>query len=131
MSLVKAPINLSHDFGYVCHLPQNITVKNVTMTKYEYAGVDSDGNRIENVLSVNEDALYLYQYNLTNNSSYISESSFVNPYVVTQSVTIVNDPSVKPVKIVWPLSPSFNDMEITVDGVDYTIKNGVVAEKDN
>ena len=40
----------------------------------------------------------------------------VNPYIGTKTVVVVNDEPGNPIDIVWPLTPQFNDMDVTVDG---------------
>ena len=46
-----------------------------------------------------------------------------NPYIGTKTVTVVNGDPTKPLKIVWPLTPQFKDMDVTVDG-EVIIENG-------
>ena len=129
-SLIKGTMKFTHDFGYQCYLPQNITIKNVTLTKYVYKGLDKNGNRIEEELSVNQDKLYLFTETITNNTNYIDSDSYVNPIIPTQSVTVINE-SVPELQIVWPNSPSFNGMDITIDKEEYTIYNGKITKKAN
>lgn len=40
----------------------------------------------------------------------------LNPYIGTQNITVINGDPKKPVKIIWPLTPQFKDMDVTVDG---------------
>ena len=47
----------------------------------------------------------------------------INPYIGTQNVTVVNGDINNPVKIIWPLTPQFKDLDVTVDGV-LIIENG-------
>ena len=46
-----------------------------------------------------------------------------NPYIGTKSVTVVNGDTENPLEIVWPTTPQFKDLNVTVDG-DVVIKNG-------
>ena len=39
-----------------------------------------------------------------------------NPYIGTKSVTVVNKDPNNPLTVVWPLTPQFKDMDVTVDG---------------
>ena len=41
----------------------------------------------------------------------------INPYIGTKTVTVINEDTSKPIKIIWPLTPQFKDMDVTVDGV--------------
>ena len=51
-----------------------------------------------------------------------------NPYIGTKNVTVINEDSENPLKVVWPMTPQFKDMTVTVDNV-VVIKNG--KETDN
>ncbi len=46
-----------------------------------------------------------------------------NPYIGTKNVTVVNEDPENPIKIIWPMTPQFKDMTVTVDDV-VVIKNG-------
>ncbi len=46
-----------------------------------------------------------------------------NPYIGTKTVTIINEDPTKPLKVEWPLTPQFKDLDATVDGV-VIIENG-------
>ena len=41
----------------------------------------------------------------------------INPYIGTKVVTVINEDTSNPIKIIWPLTPQFKDMDVTVDGV--------------
>ena len=51
-----------------------------------------------------------------------------NPYIGTKTVTVVNSNPDKPLKVVWPLTPQFKDMDVTIDGV-LVIEDGVELKK--
>ena len=40
-----------------------------------------------------------------------------NPYIGTKTVTVINGDTSKPLNIIWPTTPQFKDMDVTVDGV--------------
>ena len=46
-----------------------------------------------------------------------------NPYIGTKNVTVVNGDSENPLEVVWPTTPQFKDLSVTVDG-RVIIKNG-------
>ena len=46
-----------------------------------------------------------------------------NPYIGTKSVTLINDDISNPLEVVWPTTPQFKDLNVTVDGY-IVIKNG-------
>ena len=46
-----------------------------------------------------------------------------NPYIGTKNVTVVNGDSENPLEVVWPTTPQFKDLSVTVDG-RVVIKNG-------
>ena len=48
----------------------------------------------------------------------------INPYISTKTVTVINKDPSKPLLVVWPLTPQFHDLDVTVDGV-LIIENGV------
>ena len=50
-----------------------------------------------------------------------------NPYIGTKTVTITNKETDNPLKVVYPFTPQFDDLDVTVDGV-LIIENG--DEKD-
>ena len=39
-----------------------------------------------------------------------------NPYIGTKTVTVINSDPENPLKVVWPLTPQFKDLDVTVDG---------------
>ena len=47
----------------------------------------------------------------------------LNPYIGTQNIVVVNGDTTNPVKIIWPLTPQFKELDVTVDGV-LIIENG-------
>ncbi len=47
-----------------------------------------------------------------------------NPYIGTKNVTVINKDPNNPLQVVWPLTPQFEDMDVTVDG-KLIIENGV------
>ena len=51
-----------------------------------------------------------------------------NPYIGTKTVTIINSNPDKGLKIIWPLTPQFKDMDVTIDGV-LVIEDGVELKK--
>ncbi len=52
-----------------------------------------------------------------------------NPYIGTKTVTVVNKDTTKPLKVVWPLTPQFKDMDVTIDGV-LVIEDGTEKAED-
>ena len=46
-----------------------------------------------------------------------------NPYIGTKTVTIINEDPKKPLKVKWPFTPQFKDLDVTVDG-ELIIENG-------
>ena len=58
-----------------------------------------------------------------------NKATNANPYIGTKTVTVINDPSVKtPLQIVWPLTPQFKHLDVTVDGV-LIIEDGTEIKK--
>ena len=52
-----------------------------------------------------------------------------NPYIGTKKVTIINAPDTKtPLQVVWPFTPQFKHLDVTVDGV-LIIEDGVEIKK--
>ena len=52
-----------------------------------------------------------------------------NPYIGTKTVTVINSPDTKtPLNVVWPLTPQFKHLDVTVDGV-LIIEDGVEIKK--
>jgi hypothetical protein len=51
-----------------------------------------------------------------------------NPYIGTKNVVVINSDPNKPIKIIWPLTPQFKDMDVTVDGV-LVIEDGTEVKK--
>ena len=47
----------------------------------------------------------------------------INPYIGTKVITLINGDTKNPVNIIWPTTPQFKDMNVTVDGV-LIIENG-------
>ncbi len=47
----------------------------------------------------------------------------VNPYIGTKTVEVVNKDPENPLKVVWPSTPQFDDMDVTVDG-KFIIEDG-------
>ena len=39
-----------------------------------------------------------------------------NPYIGTKTVTVINSDTENPLKMLWPLTPQFKDLDVTVDG---------------
>ena len=52
----------------------------------------------------------------------------INPYISTKTVTVINKDPSKPLLVVWPLTPQFHDLDVTVDGV-LIIEDGVEIKK--
>ena len=46
-----------------------------------------------------------------------------NPYIGTKTVTVINSDPNKPLKVNWPTTKQFKDMDVTVDG-ELIIENG-------
>lgn len=46
-----------------------------------------------------------------------------NPYIGTKSVTLINGDVSNPLEVVWPTTPQFKDLDVTVDG-EYVVKDG-------
>ena len=46
-----------------------------------------------------------------------------NPYIGTKSVTVINENKDNPLEIVWPITPQFKELDVTVDG-KIVVKDG-------
>ena len=51
----------------------------------------------------------------------------INPYIGTKSVTVINSDPTNPLSIVWPFTPQFKDLDVTVDGV-LIVEDGKAVE---
>ena len=51
----------------------------------------------------------------------------INPYIGTKSVTVINSDLTNPLSIVWPFTPQFKDLDVTVDGV-LIVEDGKAVE---
>ena len=47
----------------------------------------------------------------------------INPYIGTKNITVINEDTKNPVKIIWPTTPQFKDLKVTVDG-EVVIEDG-------
>ena len=47
-----------------------------------------------------------------------------NPYIGTKTVTVINSDTDNPIKMLWPLTPQFKDLDVTVDGT-LIIEDGI------
>ena len=127
----------NHFFGYTCHLPQNIVLKNVRTEEFTYSVTGlGNGNtdRTENHVSYNGMPVLLFSMGISEDTRDLSHPNFgqygsdapvnLNPTVATK--TVVFDPvytgdyadTDEPVTMVWPTSPTFKDTKyylLTVD----------------
>ena len=106
-----------HDFGYVCYLPREVTMKNVTLSCYSYSFVD--GNRVEQTVSTNAKTLWLVTSQLKNITRDITKltseggSANYNPYVGTKKVVVEDCPNLS---FAVPDTPLFADTELWING---------------
>jgi len=124
----------NHYYGYTVHYPQNIILKDVSVVKFTY-GIDEYGNRWEvlDESTRNQSPIHLYYYMYSGDVSghnadltapVVNGSPNENPVVPTKSVTIINEKyKDTPVIIVMPTSPTFDNMKVTIDGVEVDWKN--------
>ena len=88
-----------------------------TVRKYFY-DKDGDGQCDNSVKSPNGGSIWCNGW-----ENEPDTSKNLNPYIGTKTVTVVNGDTTKPLKVIWPLTKQFKDLDVTVDGV-LIIKNG-------
>lgn len=107
-------VNFSH--FYYFYLPHNIDINDVKMIEYGR----SDDGEITN-LSINELELSLFDSTFTAVENDISNGPSDHKYNdykynIPDSITVTNEDPDNPLKIKWPMSVSFKNIKITVDG---------------
>lgn len=114
-----------HWFGYPCALPTNIYLDGLKVIKYE-AIVDECGKRTERILGENLTPVNFFlpdiaNYKDTDISRYESEGGGAknNPYKAPDNLYISN---VGNAELIFPNTPMFRNMKITLDGKDYDWK---------
>ena len=117
----------NHYFGYTVYFPQNIILNDVSIVEYTH-GFDNDGNRWEALdeKTRNKEPIRLIYSDIFDvggskadmSAAVINGQANLNPVVPIKTVVVNNYKySDKPVNIVMPSSPTFNNTSIVVDGV--------------
>ena len=129
ITIVKAQWT-NHNFGYTVYCPQNMILNDITTVQYTY-GINADGTRWEKLdeTTRNVRPVYLFPADLGDKRADLTDPTVIvegkvngNPIVPTKSVIINNYKYAEnPVTIVLPTSPTFNGMEVTIDGVKSTL----------
>ena len=88
-----------------------------TIRKYFYDS-DGDGRCNNSVRGESNQSVWCWGYKEKPDTTVNA-----NPYIGTKNVTVVNEDPTKPLKVIWPMTPQFKDMTVTVDNV-VVIKNG-------
>jgi hypothetical protein len=91
---------------------------NLSNIKRYFNDTDGDGRCNNNVVGQSGQSVWCWgfkeQPDLTTNAC---------PYIGTKNVVVINSDPNNPIRINWPLTPQFKDMDVTVDGV-LIIENG-------
>ena len=115
ISLIKA-VWYDHDFGYQTYLPENISLTNVKLSRYDY-GI-SDGVRWETTAGVNEKQLYVLPTALTNNKNDITKLvenggyAKKNPYIGIKKIEMFNCGDLE---LYISSAPIFSETELWID----------------
>ena len=86
--------------------------------KRYFNDTDGDGRCNNNIVGQSDQSVWCWGF---------KEQPDINtnacPYIGTKNVVVINSDPNNPIKIKWPLTPQFKDMDVTVDGV-LIIENG-------
>mgnify|MGYP003292877602 CR=1 FL=1 len=86
--------------------------------KRYFNDTDGDGRCNNSIIGPSQQSVWCWGF-----KEIPSKTVNANPYIGTKTVTVVNNDTSNPLNVVWPLTPQFKDMDVTVDGV-VIIENG-------
>ena len=116
----------NHNFGYTVHYADTITLTDISIVKFTY-GVDNNGNRWEAIdeSTRNKEQVYIFNspktsaggHNADLSGAMVGAQTNMNPVVPTNAIVINNNKyKDTPVSFIYPVSPTFANTSITVDG---------------
>ena len=96
--------------------------KNPDTASRGFNDTDGDGRCNNSIVGPSQQSVWCWGFEETPDKTVNA-----NPYIGTKSVTVVNKDPSNPLNIVWPLTPQFKDMDVTVDGV-VIIEDGAMVD---